>query len=165
MGPKKTPIPPTAIVNRLDEGLSKTDLEFVKDEFVKFVVDHNLDLRTWRASKKDNIDNFLGHLQDATPQWAGLGPIDDIWEETAIHHLKQHIKNQTRDAGAPLVARMVNYRRSKEQGGDHDVQDAQIDSTAKSKKATPKKVLGKRDKSGSIDHSAGKPSPGRNVQI
>ena len=88
MGPKKTPVKLNPIVNRLEDGLTKEDLEFTKDQFAKFVVDEGIDLRTWRAAKKDSIDRFLAHLENATPTWAGLPPIDEIWEDTAIHHLK-----------------------------------------------------------------------------
>ena len=111
MGPKKDiQLPTDAIVYRIDQGLNKRDLDFVKDELVKYLVNTRADLRMWRATKKDNIDLFLGHLHEASPVWAGLGHIDDIWEETAIHHLKQHIKNQLRDGGAPIIAKMENYR-------------------------------------------------------
>ena len=115
MGPKKDPHPPLpadAIAHRIDQGLTKIDLDFVKDELAKYLVNSNADMRLWRATKKDNIDSFLGHLHLASPIWAGLGHIDDIWEEIAIHHLKQHVKNQMRDGGAPIAAKMENYRQS-----------------------------------------------------
>ena len=113
MGPKKEPTLPTdAIAFRIDQQLTKRDIEYVKDELVKYLVNSRADVRMWRATKKDNIDNFLGHLQDVSQTWAGLGHIDDIWEEMAIHHLKQTVKNQLRDGGAPIVAKMENYRQS-----------------------------------------------------
>ena len=113
MGPKKEPtLPNDAIAFRIDQQLTKRDIEYVKDELVKYLVNSRADVRMWRATKKDNIDNFLGHLQDVSQTWAGLGHIDDIWEEMAIHHLKQTVKNQLRDGGAPIVAKMENYRQS-----------------------------------------------------
>ena len=41
MGPKEEPpqLPSNAIVFRIDQGLEKRDLEFVKDEFAKYMVD------------------------------------------------------------------------------------------------------------------------------
>ena len=133
---------------RIDQGLEKRDLEFVKDEFAKFMVNSNADLRMWRSTKKDNIDSFLGHLQNASPIWAGLGHIDDIWEETSIHHLKQHVKNQLREGGAPIIAKMENYRQTQGPIVDPIPEPGQIDSTTKSKKASPAKgkQLGKRAK-------------------
>ena len=113
MGPKKERQPPEdAIQFRMDQGLTKRDLEFVKDELVKFLVNTRADMRMWRATKKDNIDSFLDHLEDASPIWAGLGPIDDIWDDTVIYHLRNYVKNQLRDGGAPILAKMENYRQS-----------------------------------------------------
>ena len=113
MGPKKEPQPPEdAIQFRIDQGLTKRDQDFVKDELAKFLVNTRADLRMWRATKKDNIDAFLTHLEEASPIWAGLGPIDEIWDDTAIYHLRNHVRNQLRDGGAPIIAKMENYRHS-----------------------------------------------------
>ena len=113
MGPKKEPQPPEdAIQFRIDQGLTKRDQEFVKDELAKFLVNSRADLRMWRATKKDNIDAFLSHLEEASSIWVGLGPIDEIWEDTAIYHLRNHVRNQLRDGGAPILAKMENYRHS-----------------------------------------------------
>ena len=93
MPTKKNPPPPDAIVNRLDQGLEKSDLEFIKEQFARYAVDTNLDLRTYRPAKKDSIDDFLGYLEEASPLWCGLDAIDVIWDEVAIHHLKSTVKN------------------------------------------------------------------------
>ena len=140
------PLPPDAIVNRLDEGLTKADQEIVKEQFVKFIVDEGRELRTFRSTKKDHIDDFICHLDENSPLWGGLGHIDDIWDETAIHHLKNTLKNQLRDNGSPLAARIEAYRKTKQQAADPDPNADQIDSSSRSKKATPAKVkmLGKR---------------------
>ena len=73
MGPKKEPTLPTdAIAFRIDQQLTKRDIEYVKDELVKYLVNSRADVRMWRATKKDNIDNFLGHLQDVSQTWAAF---------------------------------------------------------------------------------------------
>ena len=168
MGPKKNPPPPDAIVHRLDQGLTKADCEFVKDQFARYAVDYGLDLRSFRYGKKDNIDDFLGYLEEASPIWSGLDSIDVIWDETAIFHLRNTIKNQVRDNGAPLNAKMETYRKSKEQLPDQEPEPPQIDTSTKSKKATPAKVkqLGKRTREPSRDKSvfAAKATPA-NAQI
>ena len=120
MGPKKTPPPPDAIVHRLDQGLSKADCEFIKEQFARYAVDYNLDLRTYRCSKKDSVDDFLGYLEDASPIWSGLDSIDVIWDEVPIFHLRNTLKNQMRDNGAPLFSKMEAYRKSKEMPADVD---------------------------------------------
>ena len=113
MGPKKEIQPPAdAIAFRIDQLLTKRDLEFVKDELAKYLVISRADVRMWRATKKDNIDAFLCHLEEASPIWAGLGHIDDIWEEMAVHHLKQTVRNQLNGGQAGLAAKMENYRQS-----------------------------------------------------
>ena len=113
MGPKKEPtLPNDAIAFRIDQQLTKRDIEYVKDELVKYLVNSRADVRMWRATKKDNIDAFLCHLHEASPIWAGLGHIDDIWEEMAILHLKQTVRNQLNSGQAALVAKMENYRLS-----------------------------------------------------
>ena len=140
MGPKKEiQLPADAIAFRIDQQLAKRDLEFVKEELVKYLVTSKADVRMWRATKKDNIDALLGHLHEASPVWAGLGHIEDIWEEMAIHHLKQTVKNQLRDGKAPLIAKIENYRQTQGLPADAEPEDDQIDSTAKSKKASPSK--------------------------
>ena len=96
----------------MDQGLTKRDQDFVKDELAKFLVNTRADLRMWRATKKDNIDALLTHLEEASPIWAGLGPIDEIWDDTAIYHLRNHVRNQMRDGGAPILVKMENYRQS-----------------------------------------------------
>ena len=134
------PLPPDAIVNRLDEGLTKADQEIVKEQFVKFIVDEGRELRTFRATKKDHIDDFICYLDEHSPLWGGLGHIDDIWDETAIHHLKNTLKNQLRDNGSPLAGRIEAYRKTKQQAADPDPNAGQIDSSSRSKKATPAKA-------------------------
>ena len=59
-----------------------------------------------------------------------------------------------------MVARIVNYRRSKEQGGENASQDNQIDSKQSVKKATPSKGkhLGKRAREPSANPSEHKTS-------
>ena len=154
MGPKKNqPPPPDAIVHRLDQGLSKADLEFVKEQFARYAVDANLDLRNYRYTKKDSVDDFLGYLEDASPIWSGLDSIDVIWDEVPIFHLRNTIKNQMRDSGAPMIAKMETYRKTKDQLADQEPELPQIDS--KSKKATPAKIkqLGKRTRDHSRDKS------------
>ena len=167
MGPKKEiQLPADAIAFRIDQQLTKRDLELVKDELVKYLVTSRADVRMWRATKKDNIDAFLCHLHEASPIWAGLGHIDDIWEEMAIHHLKQTVRNQLNSGQAALVAKMENYRLSQGLPANAEPEDDQIDSTAKSKKASPAKgkQLGKRPKQASANQSIGKPTPSKVAQ-
>ena len=118
MPTKKQQPPPDAIVNRLDEGLTKSDQEIIKEQFARYAVDKNIDLRLFKSTKKDHVDEFLVYLEEAIPLWRDLDHIDDIWDEVAIHHLRQTLKNQLRDNGAPLAARMEAYRKTKEQPAD-----------------------------------------------
>ena len=64
------------------------------------------------GTKKDDIDGFIGYLENVAPQWSQLPVIDEIWDEMAIHHLKTTIKNQLGSVG--LQAKMENYRKEKE---------------------------------------------------
>jgi len=163
MGPKKTPLPPDAIAHRLEDGLTKADCEFVKEQFARYAVDVNINLRTWKPWKKDNLDNFLAHLELVSSIWAGLGYIDDIWGEVLIVHLRSTLKNQLRDEGAPMTAKMEAYRKARDQAADGESEDQQINTNAGPKKPqTPKsKKLGKRSKEGSRDQSQAKGTPGK----
>ena len=156
---KVEPAPPDdAIVNRLEEGLDKADQELVKEQFARYAVDNSTDLRLFKSTKKDHVDHFIEHLEQVSPLWEGLGHIDDIWDEVAIVHLKATLKNQLRDNGAPMAAKMEAYRKGKGQQTDHD--PSQIDTT-KSKKATPAKgkQLGKRARQPIGDQSPTKTTP------
>ena len=160
---KVEPTPPDdAIVNRLEEGLEKSDQELVKEQFARYAVDNRTDLRLFKATKKDHVDHFFNHLAAVSPLWEGLGHIDDIWDEVAIVHLKATLKNQLRDNGAPLAAKMEAYRKSKDQHTTTDPDPSQIDTT-KSKKATPAKgkQLGKRTRQTAGDMSPMKATPAK----
>ena len=118
---KVEPAPPDdAIVHRLEEGLDMADQELVKEQFARYAVDNSTDLRLFKSTKKDHVDHFIEHLERVSPLWEGLGHIDDIWDEVAIVHLKATLKNQLRDNGAPMAAKMKAYRKAKGQQTEPD---------------------------------------------
>ena len=114
--------PHDAIANRLEEGLTKSDLDFIKNQFARYVVEHGIDIRKFKPSKKDHVDSFIEHLEHESLTWSGLPHIDEIWDETPIHHLKNTLKNLLLNDGAPIASKVEFYRKVKDEAADEQSQ-------------------------------------------
>ena len=122
----------TPMSELLEVRLTDTDLKLVKDTFVHLVLDDGLDPKKIEINH-DLIDSLLGKLEETNSRWKDLPSIDSIWMTESIKHIRQTIKNQLRDGGAPLQKRVEALRDSVTVSSQVlPEEDQQIDSTSKS---------------------------------
>lgn len=97
--------PNNPLKNRLDEELLDLELEQLPDMFADHLVERQLDPKKLNITK-ELVAPILIKMARINPNWTGLPPLDEIWEQVAIDHLRAHLRSHKRDNLKALQKRM-----------------------------------------------------------
>ena len=145
--------------NRLDDDLNETEMDQLKEQFVIYLAENEID-PTNQSINKELVTALINMMLNVNKEWTGLPTVSIIWDKGAIDHLKSHLRNQKRYQCQPLMQKIKEYKeanRSETASEDNQIKD-QEDRVSQSI-APPKSKLGKRAASKSIEASIADATP------
>ena len=81
--------------NRLDDDLNETEMDQLKEQFVIYLAENDID-PTNQSINKELVTALINMMANVNKEWTGLPTVSIIWDKGAIDHLKSHLRNQKR---------------------------------------------------------------------